>query len=110
MSDPLAALAVGVIAWQVRVATGCPAGVAVEAAQYVMFRKFGAYTPTAATTFRIISETVDRVSGVPVTDTYVVQCYHTARRTLKRCKRMIRIPSGQVMGLCYQHGGENGDK
>jgi hypothetical protein len=109
MGDPLAALAVGVIAWQVRAATGCPAGIAVEAAQHVMFRKFGAYTPTAATTFRIISETVDRVSAVPVTDAYVVQCYHDVAPR-KRCKRTLRIPSGQVMGLCYQHGGEDGDK
>jgi hypothetical protein len=109
MSDPLAAVVVGVIAWQARAATGCPAGIAVDAAQHVMFRQFGACTPTAATTFRIISETVARVSAVPVTDTYVVQCYHDVAPR-KRCKRTLRIPSGQVMGLCYQHGGENGAK
>lgn len=107
MSSDLAAIAVGIIAWQVRASTGCPAGVAVQKTRDVMYGKYGAATPTAGTTFQIIAEAVERASAVPATETYVVQCYHDVAPR-RRCKRMVRIPSGQVMGLCYQHGGESG--
>lgn len=107
MSDPLSAIALGLVAWQVRSATGCPAGVAVETSRKVMYGKYGAATPTPNNMFQIISEAVEVASATPVTETYVVQCYHELAPR-KRCKRMVRIPSGQVMALCYQHGGESG--
>lgn len=111
MSDPLSAVVLGVIAWQVRAATGCPAGIAIEKSRDVMIGKYGASTPTPNTTFQIISEAVERASTVPVTDTYVVRCYkQRTPKSQERCKRLIRIPSGQVMGLCYQHGGGSDDR
>lgn len=63
LGSSVSEMVMGVMAWQVYVATGCDADVALSYVKSIMLSDHGAEKPSAETTFEIISEAVARAGG-----------------------------------------------